>query len=143
MEKIKQLIIKYQRFITFGFIGGINTILSQLLYMVFIKFNLMNVSIASIVADCLTMVVSYVLNMKLTYKQPLSIKSAISYPIAYIPGTLVTSLITTLVTYYGIPKIWAKAFTLPISIPLNYFLVSLTVKLTGKKNNKDDEVDNG
>lgn len=134
MNKIKELIIKYQRFIKFGIVGGINTVLAQLLYMLFVKFEILDVSIASIVADCITMVVSYLLNMKLTYKQPLSLKSALSYPIAYIPGILFTSVITAVVVHFGIPKLWAKAFTLPITIPLNYVLVSITVKLTGKKN---------
>ena len=127
------MINKYQRFLSFGIVGAINTILSQVLYMIFVYFNWLGVSVASIVADCLTMILSYILNMKFTYHKPLSIKSAISYPIAYIPGVIFTAMVTTIVAYFGVEKIWAKAICLPITIVVNYFLVSLMVKITSKR----------
>lgn len=136
MNWIKQLIDKYHRFLSFGIVGAINTILSQVLYMVFVYFDWLSVSMASIIADCLTMILSYILNMKYTYHKPLSIQSALSYPIAYIPGVLFTSVVTTIVAYYGVEKIWAKAICLPITIIVNYFLVSLMVKITSKKEEK-------
>lgn len=136
MKKIKALCKKYEKFLTFGIIGAINTILAQAFYMIFVYFGWMGVSVASIVADSVTMVVSYVLNMKFTYHEKMTLQNAITYPIAYIPGILFTSLITWLVALIGINKLFAKAICLPITVPLNYVLVSLSVKLTGKKEGK-------
>ncbi len=136
MNQIINLLKKYQKFLTFGIIGAINTILAQVFYMIFVYLGWMGVSLASIVADCVTMVVSYVLNMKFTYHEKMTLKNALSYPIAYIPGILLTSFITWLVAYFGINKLFAKAICLPITVPLNYVLVSLSVKLSAKVNPK-------
>lgn len=127
------MLIKYQRFIKFGLVGGLNTVLSQLIYMVCVHFDLLSVSLASVAGDSITMIISYLLNMKFTYHEKITLKSAVSYPIAYIPGIVFASLFTMAANYFGIPKLWSKAITLPVTIPLNYFLVSLMVKITARK----------
>ncbi len=66
------------------------------------------------------MVVSYFLNMKFTYHEKPTLKSAIAFPIGYLPGIIISSVMTTLAISMGIPKLFAKFITLPITIPLNF-----------------------
>lgn len=133
IDKIKQKFMNKQ-FITFCFIGVVNTLLAQLIYVLLVGYDLMEPGISSVVGDVLTIAVSYVLNMKLTYHERLSWKSAISFPISYIPGTIINAIIVLIVVdVLHFPKIIAKAISLPITIPLNYICVSLIVKLTKRK----------
>ena len=133
LQKIKNQFLN-KKFIIFCIIGVINTLLAQLIYIVLVGLNLLSPGTASVTGDVLTIAVSYVLNMKLTYKEKLSLKSAISFPISYIPGTIINALIVILVVnILHFPKIYAKAISLPITVPLNYIFVSLIVKLTKNK----------
>lgn len=133
IDKIKQKFLNKQ-FLTFCFIGVVNTLLAQLIYVLLVGYDLMEPGISSVVGDVLTIAVSYVLNMKLTYHERLSWKSAISFPVSYIPGTIINALIVLIVVdVLHFPKIIAKAISLPITIPLNYICVSLIVKLTKRK----------
>lgn len=132
-KKIKEKFLNKQ-FLTFGIIGGINTILSQVLYIVFVKFNIV-VSISSLLGDVLTMIISYFANMKFTYHEKPSLKSAITFPLSYVPGFIINMLIVVLVAdVFHAPKEYAKLVSLPITIPLNYVCMSLIVKKTSKKN---------
>ena len=133
IEKIKEKFFN-KAFLTFCFIGVINTLLAQLIYIFLVAYDLMEPGMSSIVGDVLTIAVSYVLNMKVTYHEKMSLKSAISFPISYIPGTIINAIIVLIVVdILHFPKIFAKAISLPITIPLNFICVSLIVKLTKKK----------
>ena len=132
-EKIKDKFFN-KKFLTFCFIGVINTLLAQVIYIVLVGNDLLEPGVSSVVGDVLTIAVSYVLNMKLTYHEKMSLKSAISFPVSYISGTIINMLVVLLVVdILHFPKIIAKAISLPITIPLNYVCVSLIVKLTKKK----------
>lgn len=131
-NKIKEKFLNKQ-FLTFGIIGGINTILSQVLYIVFVKFNIV-VSLSSLLGDVLTMIISYFANMKYTYHEKPSWKSAITFPLSYVPGFIINMLLVVLVAdVFHAPKEYAKLVSLPITIPLNYICMSLIVKKTSKK----------
>ncbi|MEG0177886.1 GtrA family protein [Anaerorhabdus sp.] len=131
-EKIKNKFLSKQ-FLIFGIIGGINTILSQLIYIVLVKFGMI-VSLSSVLGDSLTIIISYFANMKFTYNEKPSLKSAITFPLSYLPGLIVNMLIVILVAdVFHAPKEYAKLVSLPITIPLNYVCMSLIIKLTSKK----------
>lgn len=131
-NKIKEKFLNKQ-FLTFGIIGGINTILSQVLYIVFVKFNIV-VSLSSLLGDVLTMIISYFANMKYTYHEKPSWKSAITFPLSYVPGFIINMLLVVLVAdVFHAPKEYAKLVSLPITIPLNYICMSLIVKKTSKE----------
>lgn len=132
-NKIKEKFLNKQ-FLTFGIIGGINTILSQVLYIVFVKFNVV-VSLSSLLGDVLTMIISYFANMKYTYHEKPSWKSAITFPLSYVPGFIINMLLVVIVAnVFHAPKEYAKLVSLPITIPLNYICMSLIVKKTSKEN---------
>lgn len=133
---IKKLIEKFydRKFLIFCIIGAVNTILAQVIYMLVVTIGICSAGMASVVGDVLTIAVSYVLNMKLTYHERLSIKSAVSFPISYIPGTIINMIIVMIVVnVLHFPKIFAKLISLPLTIPLNYICVSLIVKITRKE----------
>ncbi|SJZ58363.1 GtrA family protein [Anaerorhabdus furcosa] len=132
-NKIKNKFFNKQ-FLTFGLIGGFNTIGSQILYIVFVNMSIAP-SISSFFGDAITMVISYFMNMKYTYHEKCTWKNAITFPISYLPGIIINMLIVALVVWLGIPKIYAKLFSLPITIPVNYICMSIIVKLTGTKEN--------
>lgn len=132
---MNQIIQKFKNreFLVFCIIGVINTLSAQVLYMLFVSKNLFDPKNASLIADGLTLVLSYVLNMKYTYKEKMTLKSALGFPWGYVPGILLNALIVIFVVdILHLPKIIAKAVSLPITIPLNFILVSLIVKLTKK-----------
>ncbi|MEA4875897.1 hypothetical protein SDC9_141832 [bioreactor metagenome] len=134
-NKIKEKFLNKQ-FLTFGIIGGINTILSQVLYVVFVKLNVV-VSLSSLLGDVLTMAISYFANMRFTYHEKPSWKSAITFPLSYVPGFIINMLIVVLVAdVFHAPKEYAKLVSLPITIPLNYICMSLLVKKTSKKKDR-------
>ncbi len=134
--KIKERFLN-RRFLTFGLIGGFNTVLAQVLYMVFVKTGI-HVSAASILGDVLSMVSSYILNMKFTYRQKMSLKSAAAFPLSYLPGTAIAAAAVWIVTdVLNGPEIYAKLLSLPVTIPLNYIVMSFIVKASGERKEDD------
>ena len=131
-NKIKSKFINKQ-FLTFGLIGGFNTVGSVLIYMGCVAFGV-QVGIASLIGDCTTMIFSYFLNMRFTYHQKPNLKSFVTFPISYVPGTLLNMIFTVIfVDLLHAPKMIAKALALPVTIPLNYLTMSLIVKWSTKK----------
>ena len=132
IEKLKEKFLNKQ-FLTFGLIGGFNTVGSVLIYMVCVALGV-QVGVASLVGDCTTMIFSYFLNMKFTYHEKPNLKSFITFPISYVPGTILNMLFTVIfVDVLGAPKMIAKALALPITIPLNYLTMSVIVKWSTEK----------
>lgn len=133
-EKFKKTFLN-RRFITFGLIGAFNTVLAQLLYMVFVKLNTA-VGTASLLGDLIPMVFSYFLNMRFTYHEKPSLKSAVSFPLSYVPGITINYLVTIAVNALGVPKIFAKLVSLPIAVPTNFICMNFIVGKTRKKTPK-------
>jgi len=121
-----------RQFLTFGVIGLCNTLISQLIYMAFVYGNT-PVGIASILGDALSMVFSYVMNMRFTYHQKMNWKSAATFPLSYLPGIVISALMVIIVVdWANAPKIWAKLIALPIYVPINFLCMSFIVKKFGK-----------
>lgn len=140
MQKIWQTIkTKFlnKQFLSFGLIGACNTLISQGLYMLFVLQSV-EVGIASILGDVLSMVFSYFMNMHFTYHKKPSLKSAVTFPLSYIPGILISALMVIVVVdlFHG-PELWAKLIALPIYIPLNFLCMNFIVKKFGSKDKKE------
>ena len=133
INKMKQKFLNKQ-FLSFALIGGLNTIGSLLIYMICVSVSI-SVGLASIIGDVLTMIISYFLNMKYTYNTKPSLTSFIAFPLSYIPGFIINFLMTIgFVEYLNAPELFAKAFSLPITIPLNFIVMSIVIRLTSKGN---------
>lgn len=130
MKTIKKQFVN-RTFVMFLIIGVINTIASQLFYLFFLQIRL-TPGLSSILGDILSVIVSYYLNITFTYKIKSSWKLFFTFPLSYIPGWIVNYLIVILTIFLGIPEIYAKAVSLPITIPLNYFVMNWIIKKRGK-----------
>lgn len=131
-QKIKQKFINIQ-FIKFGIIGVLNTVFS-LLFNSFFLFIGSEVGIASVMADILAVIPSYVLNMTFTYKKKMSWKTFIAFPVSYVPGWITTFLIVEVLHYLiGIPENYAKLSSIPIVVPLNYLVMTYVVNKLSRK----------
>ena len=132
LEKFKKTFLN-QKFITFGLIGAFNTVLAQVLYMLFVQYANTAVGTASLLGDLIPMVFSYFLNMRLTYHERPSIKSAVTFPLSYLPGITINYLVTVIVNTLGVPKIFAKLVSLPIAVPINFLCMSFIVDKTKRR----------
>ena len=135
VQTVKEKFLNKQ-FITFGIIGVINTLSSQLFYMLFV-FVKLNVGIASILGDALSMIGSYFMNMHFTYHKKVSWKSAVTFPISYLPGMIISAVIVLIVVdwCHG-PEMWAKLISLPLYIPVNYLVMTFIVNKFGGKSSE-------
>lgn len=126
-----------KQFLSFGIIGAFNTVLTQVLYMGFESLGI-NVAFASAFADIIGIIVSYFLNMIFTYKERLSLKTFVAFPLSYLPGLTISAFITWLVAdIFGGPRKWAKLISLPIYIPINYLFMTFIVKKFSQDNQKE------
>lgn len=129
LSKIKTKFMNRQ-FLIFGVIGVLNTAIALLLNKFLIAMNL-EVGSASMLADVLAFVPSYLMNMKWTYHEAYSWKSFLSFPISYVPGWCLTFLLVELLHHgFGIPIRYAKLASVPIYVPVNFVFMSLVVKKT-------------
>ena len=129
LSKIKAKFMNRQ-FLIFGVIGVLNTAIALLLNKFLIAMNL-EVGGASMLADVLAFVPSYLMNMKWTYHESYSWKSFLSFPISYVPGWCLTFLLVELLHHgFGIPIRFAKLASVPIYVPVNFVFMSLVVKKT-------------
>ena len=131
IDKVKNVFLT-KKFGSFFVIGLFNTGCSQLLYMVFVVMNIA-AGLSSILSDVITMVFSYFLNMKFTYQLKPSLKTFISFPLSYVPGWIVNALMVVLcVDVLMIDKLWAKLVSIPITVPLNFIVMSFVMKVVNK-----------
>ena len=93
-QKIKEKFFT-SSFLSFACIGAFNTILAQILYMIFVWLR-QPVSASSVVADVIPMFFSYFLNMRFTYHQKPNWKSFISFPVSYLPGIVINMIMTVI-----------------------------------------------
>ena len=106
-EKIREKFLN-KKFLTFGIIGVFNTVFCLLLNRGFIALGT-EVGIASILSDAISMIPSYLLNMKFTYHQELSWKSFITFPLSYVPGWIISFVIVEILhRLLGVPEQYAK-----------------------------------
>lgn len=121
------------QFLRFGLIGAFNTILAQLLYLLLITWSFA-AYLASGLADWITMMISYGLNVHFTYRQKPTLKSALFFPLSYVPGMLINMLVVyVIVDVMGFAKGYGKLFSLPLTIPVNFLCMSLIMKWFGGK----------
>lgn len=131
IDKVKNVFLT-KKFGSFFVIGLFNTGCSQLLYMVFVVMNIA-AGLSSILSDVITMVFSYFLNMKFTYQLKPSLKTFVTFPLSYVPGWVVNALMVVLcVDVLMIDKLWAKLVSIPITVPLNFVVMSFVMKVVNK-----------
>jgi putative flippase GtrA len=108
-------------FYRFVFWGGVNTLVSYLIYAFLLQF--LPYLAAYTVAYILGIFISYFLNSKYVFKQKLSLRKAAQYPLVYLTQYLLgTILLYVLVQVLLINKLVAPALIVLLTIPVTYFL---------------------
>lgn len=125
MQRLGLLIRKY--LVKFGMVGVLNTIIQQLLYLILI-FATVPLLVSQTISFLIAFLCSYVLNSKFTYRVPLSFKQLISFLMANLPSYFI-QLFVLIVIVEGlhVPKSIALFFTLFITIPITFILVSFSM----------------
>jgi putative flippase GtrA len=139
-DKIREKFLN-RRFLTFGIIGVFNTVFCLLLNRGFISLGT-EVGVASILSDAISMIPSYILNMKFTYHREMSWKSFITFPLSYVPGWIISFLIVEILhRLLGVPEQYAKLISVPIYIPVNFLCMSFIVGRFSKKKEESEQVE--
>lgn len=130
-----------RQFITFGVIGLINTAISQAVYIVAAMANI-EVGISSIMGDFISMIFSYFANMHFTYHRQPNLKSAVTFPLSYLPGIAFSAVsVIVLTKYFGVQREYAKALAIPIVVPMNYLCMNVIVRrFANKKQESKKEI---
>ncbi len=117
-----------RKFLTFAIIGGFNTFFSQALYIFFVTLIALSPGTSSILGDVISMVFSYFLNMHFTYRQKPTLKTAMAFPLSYVPGFIINYVCTVAAVAIGVPEVFAKLVSLPITVPVNFLCMNVIVK---------------
>lgn len=132
-NKFKEKFLNMQ-FITFGVIGVLNTVIALLFNKGLLLLSI-EVGLASIIADVLAFIPSYVMNMTFTYKKKMSWKTFFAFPVSYIPGWIISFLVVELLhRFFGVPENYAKLCSVPIYVPVNYLVMTFVVNRFSSKN---------
>ncbi|WP_102343355.1 GtrA family protein [Galactobacillus timonensis] len=141
-KKIKEKFLNRQ-FITFAVIGVINTLIALLINKGMLALGI-EVGMASVFADVLAFIPSYLMNIKFTYHQKYSWKSFVTFPVSYVPGWIISFLIVELLSRgFDVPERYAKLVSVPIYVPVNFLFMTFIVGKFGTKGNEKKDASSG
>lgn len=124
IKKITQFYF-HKDFLSFVIIGGINTfsgIIFSYIYADFLK----NVNIAFVFGYITSLILSYVLNSKITFKRNFSLERFVKFVLSYIPNFFIQNIIV-FITYncLGWNKLVAYGLAAMIGIPITFFCMKI------------------
>lgn len=137
MNKIKELIKKYKEFISYGFWGGVTTLLHIVLFWILIKLEI-KYYIANIITLITIKTLCYFVNKIFVFKSKCKNKKELSKEILkYIFSRLFTMIIDyfgliLLVEVFKINEVIGKVIILIIVVIINYFLCKKYVYKKGE-----------
>ena len=133
MELIKRIknIFLNKEFIFFILIGVVNTFNGVIFS--YIYSNIFNENLAFVLGYISGLVISYILNSFITFKDKLSFKKFIKFAISYIPNFIIQNIVVILVfNVLGLHKLIAYMLAAIIGIPVTFILLKF---FTFNKNN--------
>lgn len=121
INKIKSIFIN-KEFILFIIIGVINTFNGVMFS--FIYSSILNENLAFILGYISGLVVSYILNSYITFKEKLSFIKFIKFGISYIPNFIIQNIVV-IITFniLGLHKLIAYCLAAIIGIPVTFILL--------------------
>lgn len=112
------------KFLLFLIIGGINTINTMLFSWIYHLY--IGKQISFILGYTTSLIIAYLLNSWIIFKQPLGIKKAVKFALSYIPNFIIQMIIVW-IGFYFIPNntffIYASAAI--IGIPITFLIIKL------------------
>ena len=123
-EKVKNMFFSrdFITFVAIGVINAFNGIWIAYVYSLFIK----NVILAYILGFFTSLIISYILNTKLNFKEKLNFVKFIKFIINNIPNFIIQILsVTILLNLLELPKIISYAISAVIAVPITFVLVKM------------------
>jgi putative flippase GtrA len=121
MDKIKKIFIT-KEFIMFLIIGVINTFNGVIFSYVYS--NMLNENIAFVFGYVSGLIVAYILNSYLTFKEKLAFKKFVKFAISYIPNFIIQNIVV-IITFniMGLDKLIAYILAAILGIPVTFILL--------------------
>lgn len=108
-------------------VGGTNTIINLLLYFVLLKLSV-NYLIANVLCFIVGVLLGYILNTLLVFKQKLIFKSLLKYSTVYLFSlSLNVVILFSLVHFLGMNKMLAQVITTGLVTVVNYLAIKKLV----------------
>ncbi|MBS5939330.1 GtrA family protein [Clostridium sp.] len=121
MHKIKRLFLN-KEFILFIIIGGINTINGVIFS--YIYSSLLNENLAFIMGYISGLIISYLLNSCITFKEKLSFTKFIKFGVSYIPNFIIQNVVVVVAfNILHLHKLIAYSLAAIIGIPVTFILL--------------------
>ena len=121
MYKIKRLFLN-KEFIFFIIIGGINTINGVVFS--YIYSSLLNENLAFILGYISGLIISYILNSRITFKEKLSFVKFIKFGVSYIPNFIIQNIVVVIaLNILDLHKLIAYSLAAIIGIPVTFILL--------------------
>ncbi|MCX7068390.1 MAG: GtrA family protein [Methylococcales bacterium] len=125
-------------FIRFLIAGLVNTILSYLVYLLLLE--LFSYTIAYSISYCIGIVISYILNARYVFVQPLNLRRFIQFPIVYVVQyTLGIAILKILIETVSIDPKLSMVFVILITTPVTFLLSKFVMERP--HNNKTTIID--
>lgn len=121
IDKIKKIFIT-KEFIMFLIIGVINTFNGVIFS--YIYSNILNENIAFVFGYVSGLIVAYILNSYLTFKEKLAFKKFVKFAISYIPNFIIQNIVV-IITFniMGLDKLIAYILAAILGIPVTFILL--------------------
>ncbi|GAA0086675.1 GtrA family protein [Clostridium sp. CTA-7] len=121
IDKIKKIFIT-KEFIMFLIIGVINTFNGVIFSYVYS--NMLNENIAFVFGYVSGLIVAYILNSYLTFKEKLAFKKFVKFAISYIPNFIIQNIVV-IITFniMGLDKLIAYILAAILGIPVTFILL--------------------
>ncbi|NSB14858.1 GtrA family protein [Clostridium beijerinckii] len=111
-----------KEFVTFLIIGVINTFNGTVFSYIYSSF--LNENIAFIVGYISGLIISYLLNSLITFKEKLQLNKFIKFAISYLPNFIIQNIVVIIVfNLMGLNKIIAYLLAAIIGVPITFILM--------------------
>lgn len=127
--------LKLKEYLKFNIIGFSNFVISQLVYISLFSIFKINYIIAYTITSIFSVIASYFLNSKITFKQPryCAIKLSLSIMVYILEYIINMSVIIFLVNRFNFSQIFAPIITPIVSTPIVFILMRYVIKKTNFK----------
>ena len=123
VEKFKKMFFSRQffSFIMIGLINTFNGVIFSYIYSTFLNENL-----AFIFGYISGLIIGYILNSKITFKEELKLIKFVRFAISYIPNFIIQNMVVVLVfNIMGWHKLIAYGLAAAIGVPVTFILIKL------------------
>lgn len=123
LDNMKKMFFS-KEFISFVIIGVINTFNGVIFSYIYSSF--LNENLAFILGYTSGLVISYLLNSLITFREKLEFKKIIKFAISYIPNFIIQNIVVIVVfNIMGVHKLVAYGLAAAIGVPVTFVLMKL------------------